>query len=253
MVEEALYGLLRQEASAARFEWGPSGAQALAVAPGCTVVIDVLSFTTAVSVALGKGMSVLPYDLSLPGAEEFAAAHDAQVAVRRREVSDARPWSLSPAALRAAPTAPRLVLPSPNGSAICAFAEGTVVAGCLRNARATARWALHNGFGTTAAPICVVAAGERWPDGSLRPALEDALGSGAVLSHLAEEGCQLSPEAEAVAGVYRSAGDLASLLRNCGTGLELAAMGFSEDVEIALELDSDSVVPVLSNGAFAVP
>src|SRR3712207_7664615 len=37
------------------------------------------------------------------------------LAVDRREVTDERPWSLSPAALRAAPAAARLVLPSPNG------------------------------------------------------------------------------------------------------------------------------------------
>ncbi len=62
----------------------------------------------------------------------------------------AAPWSLSPAGLRRAPFTPRLVLPSPNGSAICAAAAAaaaasasdggvtdggvTVIAGCLRNA-----------------------------------------------------------------------------------------------------------------------
>ena len=41
---------------------------------GCLVVVDVLSFTTAVTVAVGRGMAVLPYRLSDPGAEAFAGS-----------------------------------------------------------------------------------------------------------------------------------------------------------------------------------
>lgn len=75
------------------------------------------------------------------------------------------------------------------GSAICAAAGATgrpVVAGCLRNAPAVARWLLAEGYGGTDAPIGVVAAGERWPDLTLRPAVEDLLGAAAVLDGLSE-------------------------------------------------------------------
>src|SRR5882724_611215 len=105
-----------------RFEWGPAGAAALAPSSSCLVVVDVLSFSTSVTVAAEAGTRVYPYAWRDESAAEFARSHQAQLAVGRRAVSAARPWSLSPAALRRAPFTPRLVLPSPNGSAICAAA-----------------------------------------------------------------------------------------------------------------------------------
>ena len=93
--------------------------------------------------------------------------------------------------------ASRLVLPSPNGSAIAAAAPGVTVAASLRNASAVAEW-LSERFRGDVEPVSVIAAGERWPDGSLRPALEDLLGAGAVLSALvARTGVSESPEAAA--------------------------------------------------------
>ena len=111
---------------------------------------------------------------------ELAERVGAVLATGRRAATPDHPWSLSPAALRAAPAPARLVLPSPNGSAIAAAAPPgvTVVAGCLRNATAVGRRVARAG------PVTVVPAGERWPDGSLRPALEDLLGAGAVVAAL---------------------------------------------------------------------
>jgi 2-phosphosulfolactate phosphatase len=192
MVEEFVGGQLAQSAAAVRFEWGPTGAAALGTKDECLVVIDVLSFTTAVTVATGRGIAVLPCRLPDPGARALAAVNGAELAVRRRDMSREHPWSLSPAALARAPFTPRLVLPSPNGSAIAAAARGVVVAACLRNAAAGATWALQHGYGTEERPIAVIASGERWPDGSLRPALEDGLGAGAVLGPLSAAGCRLS-------------------------------------------------------------
>ncbi len=59
-------------------------------------------------------------------------------------------------------------------------------------------------------PALLAVAGhrERWSDGSLRPAPEDAVGAGAVLSQLQEAGCQLSAEAVVTATFYRSANDV---------------------------------------------
>ena len=241
---------LGQDSFPVRFDWGPVGAEALSEGHGCVIVVDVLSFTTSVSVATGRGMAVYPYALDAPGAEAFAASHRAELAVRRRDLSAERPWALSPASLARAPVTARLVLPSPNGSAISAIARGTVVAGCLRNASAVADWVLAQSFGASGRPLAVIAAGERWPDGSLRPALEDALGAGAVLSRLGAAGLELSSEAQVAATTFDALADVAGCIRACGSARALAAAGFPHDVEFALERDADHHVPVLSDGAF---
>jgi 2-phosphosulfolactate phosphatase len=42
-----------------RFDWGPTGAAAMAA--DVTVVVDVLSFTTTLSVAVERGIEVFPF------------------------------------------------------------------------------------------------------------------------------------------------------------------------------------------------
>jgi 2-phosphosulfolactate phosphatase len=266
-----------------RFEWGPAGAAALAPSSSCLVVVDVLSFSTSVTVAAEAGTRVYPCAWPDESAGEFARSHRAELAVGRRAVSAERPWSLSPAALRRAPFVPRLVLPSPNGSAICAAAgagmgrgggaardegadaaEGTgagaatVIAGCLRNAAAVGRF-LRGARGA----VTVIAAGERWPDGSLRPALEDLLGAGAILAALRDLGdlqapatlgdpgpCVLSLEAEAARACFEATADVAAAVSGCASGRELIEGGFGDDVAIAVEIDACGLVPVLADGAF---
>ncbi|MEW2393538.1 hypothetical protein AB0933_34770 [Streptomyces venezuelae] len=107
-----------------RFDWGPTGAERLASDAACLVVVDVLSFTTAVTVAVEAGTRVFPYRWRDETAAAFAEQMGADLAVGRRMATPTAPWSLSPAALRRAPFTPRLVLPSPNGSAIAALAGG---------------------------------------------------------------------------------------------------------------------------------
>ena len=129
-------------------------------------------------------------------------------------------------------------------------ADGLVVACSLRNVAAVAHW-LRGRAGTPEDPVSVIAAGERWPDGSLRPALEDLLGAGALLSALAQEGNHLlSPEAEAAVATYRGTGSVPYAVRGCASGLELVDRGFSDDVEMASELSVSAAVPVLTDGAF---
>lgn len=241
-----------QTGSGARFDWGAVGAQRLAAEAACLVVVDVLSFTTSVTVAVEAGTRVHPYAWRDASAAEFADRMDARLATGRRTSTPDSPWSLSPAALRTAPFTPRLVLPSPNGSAISAAAGGsTVVAGCLRNATAVASWLARRGYGTLDRPVAVIAAGERWPDGSLRPALEDLLGAGAVLAVLrSRSGCALSAEAAAAAACFDSTPDITAAVIACASGRELVGGGFADDVAIATERDSCDVVPVLVDGAF---
>lgn len=244
-----------QQAYGVRFEWGPSGARRLGREVACLVVVDVLSFTTSVSVAVEAGTEVFPYAWRDETAAAFAREKAAASAVGRRAATPESPWSLSPAALRKAPFTPRLVLPSPNGSAIAAAADGaTVVAGSLRNASAVGRWLALHGYGTRERPVAVIGAGERWPDGSLRPALEDLLGAGAVITALAARGAgALSPEAAAARSCFTGTPDVAAAVTACSSGLELSRGGFADDVTIAVELDAATIVPVLTDGAFSAP
>ncbi|MFD4374237.1 2-phosphosulfolactate phosphatase [Streptomyces sp. NPDC058486] len=236
------------------FGWGPVEARALAPAAACVVVVDVLSFTTAVGVAVERGSAVHPYRWRDATAVAYARERDATLAVGRREATPDHPWSLSPAALRTAPAPARLVLPSPNGSTIAAEAAdgAAVVAASLRNRTAVARWLARHGYGSGERPLAVIASGERWPDGSLRPALEDHLGAGAVLDALRTlaPGLHLTPEATAAATLWAATEDPAAALHGCDSGRELYEYGCPRDVEVAAELDASTTVPVLVDGAF---
>jgi len=245
----------RQSPHGVRFEWGLAGATALAASSSCLVIVDVLSFTTSVTVAVEAGTQVFPYAWRDETAAGFARQQHAQLAAGHRAPSADSPWTLSPAALRRAPFTARLVLPSPNGSAICAAAASgpaTVIAACLRNAGAAARWLTRQSLGTPDRPVTVIAAGEHWPDGSLRPALEDLLGAGAVIAALHGQGRgPLSAEAEAARACYQATPDVAAAVADSASGRELAGRGFGADVAVAAEIGSCSVTPVLTGPAFA--
>jgi 2-phosphosulfolactate phosphatase len=254
-----------QDGFRARFDWGPGGAEAVGRGADIVAVVDVLSFTTTLSVAADRGIEVFPYRFRDESAVGYAERRGAVLAVGRAEAGDGR-VSLSPGTVRAAAGLRRLVLPSPNGSAISQrlAAGGAVVVGvALRNATAAARWvaaSLANGPHRT---VAVVAAGERWPDGSLRPAVEDLWGAGAFLAALAAVGgggaggggggggVTLSPEAGAAVAAYRDvAGRLPAALWECAGGRELRGYGFPDDVRVAAEVDGSTSVPVLVGESF---
>lgn len=233
-----------------RFDWGLVGARALVAGArpdDIAVVVDVLSFTTTLTVAVEQGIAVHPYPWSAAEAPAYAEARGAVLARGRREGLVTGEVSLSPASFEGVAGVDRVVLPSPNGSAISfalAQAGVTVVGASLRNVSAVARW-----LSTRKGRVSVVAAGERWPDDSLRPAVEDLWGAGAVVAALGSAGA--SPEARAAAAAYTSVrAELGSVLPICDSGRELVEAGFARDVEIAARLDVTSVVPVLRDGAF---
>ncbi len=244
---------LTQAPAGVRFEWGAVGAGLLAEACAILVVVDVLSFSTATSVAVERGMRVHPFPWRGEDARAYGGRVGAVVASGRRAATAEHPWSLSPAALRRAPVVADLVLPSPNGATICAAASSTgteVVAGCLRNASAVSAWLRAQGYGTADRPIGVIAAGERWPDATLRPALEDLLGAALILDGLATLQDGFSVEAAVAVAVLDGVPDLAAAVRGSGSGRELMAGGFGGDVEVAVEIDSSDVVPLLYGGIF---
>jgi 2-phosphosulfolactate phosphatase len=85
-------------------------AQAIGSGVDAVVVVDVLSFTTAVSVATTKGALIFPYPWE-DGASEFAASKHADLAGTRAEGG----LSLSPVSLLSVGRDDRVVLCSPNG------------------------------------------------------------------------------------------------------------------------------------------
>ncbi len=235
-----------------RLEWGPTGAASL-VGGGSSgaevaVVVDVLSFTTTLTVALERGITVLPFAWRDERASAYAGERDAVLATGRLEGGAG--VSLSPASMQAAEGVQRVVLPSPNGSSICfglRDAGALVVGACLRNRAAVAGWlAPRVAAGDR---VAVVAAGERWSDGTLRPAAEDLWGAGAVLDLLPH--ATLSVEARLAASAFAAVrSTLGPDLLGCTSGHELVAKGFAEDVRIAAELDACGVVPVLDGEGF---
>lgn len=222
-------------------EWGPMGARALAERCDALVLVDVLSFTTSVTIAVRGGVLVWPHAYGAEGAEHLAREIGAVLA-RGRSTREGP--TLSPASLLDLTPGTRLILPSPNGSGIAhtVISAGIpVYAACLRNATAVvARLAGLERVG-------LVPSGERWSDGSLRPAYEDLVGAGAIAAGLgAHEGRGSGSDAQAAALAFLARRPLAE----CPSGRDLIERGFLSDVQLADDLDVDDVVPVLRNGRF---
>jgi 2-phosphosulfolactate phosphatase len=229
-----------QHGADVRLAEGADDLAALAPLAGTVVVIDVLSFSTCVSVTVAAGSVVLP----LPwrdGRAGSAAADAGAVLAGPRSLTEP---SLSPLSLRSLPAGTTLALPSPNGAraVLLAARHASVAVGCLRNATATADVVIG-----LPGPIVLAAAGERWPDDRLRPALEDRLGAGLVARLLRERGLSLSAEARAAADLATPT-ELAAAVRDCASGRELAGRGFAADVDSATEVDADARAAVLLDG-----
>jgi 2-phosphosulfolactate phosphatase len=243
-----------------RFDWGAHGAAAIAAGADVVLVVDVLSFGTAVDCALAAGVEVFPFadaDGLRTDADAYAASRGAVLAGERTTdaAAPAVP-TLSPSSFTPEQAGLSVVLPSPNGSSLCfQLAEGgaEVVAVSLRNRRAVARWVLERQSAKEGRFIvAVVAAGERWENGDARFAVEDLLGAGSVIEALIDVGLDhCSPEAAAAGSAFggmRQA--VRHLLRASGSGRQLIERGFGRDVALATELDASTQVPVLREWSF---
>ncbi|MFC5219617.1 2-phosphosulfolactate phosphatase [Streptomyces coerulescens] len=199
-------------------------------------------------------------------AEAYARRAGAQLAVDRQAVPSAAPWSLapgpsppltySPTHLRDAPVVDRLAPPSSNGAAIAAAAPTgiSVVAAFLRNVSCVGDWLNSRGYGMARRPVAVIAAGEQWPDGSLRLTVEDLLGAGAVISELcAECAAPLSAEAAAAKAGYEGTADVPHAIATSASGRHPAETGFVEDVVIAAHEDVCPFVPVRDGDSAFIP
>ena len=223
-----------------RLEWGEQGVNLLTPISDVIVIVDVLSFTTCVEIATSRKAIIYPYRGKLEMAGEFARSVGAELAEKNRGAK----YSLSPLSMTKIPAGIKLVLPSPNGSTLTlATGDTLTIAGSLRNARAVAKAVKKHGR-----QIAVIPAGERWPNGSLRPSFEDLIGAGAIINFL--DG-KCSPEAHAARSAFLAAKEnLENLLLQCGSGKELVERGYKEDVLLAAKLNISDYVPTLKRGAY---
>lgn len=231
-----------QEAYDIRFEWGIEGAKNLSAQVDVAIVVDVLSFSSCVDMAVSRGAILYPFLFKDDRARELANNIGAKLASPTRSKNE---LCLSPATMNLLNANDKVVLPSPNGSSISFEIQcKTVICGSLRNAEAVARHALSVG-----SKILVIAAGEKWKSGeSLRPSLEDQIGAGAIISYLTGS---KSPEAQGTEAIFKhSASQLHQVLSDCSSGRELIEKGFPEDVRLAAELNISNSVPVLQEKAY---
>ena len=233
-----------------RFDWGRSGVERAATRGDVIIVVDTLSFSTTVIAAVGKGANVLPCreDDDL---HEVAQQVKAEVAVGRKEVPHRGRFSLSPLTCTEIEPGTRIVLPSLNGATCVRVAQessSTILIGALINAQAAASRAELSSSQT--AGITVVACGERFKtpaaDGTIRFAVEDYLGAGAILSYLDFD---KSPEARVCENAFIGSRDkLSDILWECESGRELREIGFGDDVRFASQINRYNVVPILRDG-----
>ncbi len=217
-------GALGQAGFTTRLEWGPAGLARAVADSAVVVVVDVMRFSTITCLICEKGGS--------------AALSD--VPADAENLTSNRLHNLEPGG--------RVKVFSLNGGALARTASAlggpVVLAGALRNAHAAGRYArsvARDGV------VTVLAAGEVDPDGSLRPAVEDLLGAGAII---AAAGGDPSPEALVAMAAFSGVEDLEAVLLRCASGRELAGRGATDDVILSAELDVSSVAPLLVDGAF---
>jgi 2-phosphosulfolactate phosphatase len=256
-VDAAAAGFEPWPDSSVHVEWGATGAALAAGRGDVVVVVDVLSFSTTLSIAVSRDFTCLVYSdaeiESLGGPAMAAIRLGAKPLGKRRAVGPGQ-VSLSPASLLTAEPGRRVVFTSLNGATVVSAAAKApaLLVGAPRNATACAELAAQSLARTMAGRITVVACGERWTSvepgvEGMRPAVEDWLGAGAICAALAELGYSLSAEARLAAATWRAPTALEDLAE-CVSARELCAGGFASDVKLALEVDADTLVPARMAG-----
>ena len=243
-------------------EWGIPGALFAARRGDLVLIVDVLSFSTAVAEVIARGSVAFCYSPealdAAGGRTAVAHRHDAAMLARRRNVGPGE-FSLSPASLDAVPRGQRLAMTSLNGGrCVGAAADAPWVAtGWLANRSAVAPRSTTFPADGHAARCTIVPYGETCAGpfmaeqvgelpaanrGFVRPSIEDHLGAGAVVDALSTD-VRRSVEAEAAAAVFERHRDrLESTLAGGASGCELVHRGFGDDVSVAARLDAHRVV-----------
>jgi 2-phosphosulfolactate phosphatase len=182
--------------SSVHVEWGATGAALAADRGDVVVVVDVLTFSTTLSIAVSRDFTCLVYSEaeieSLGGPAMAAIRLGARPLGKQRRVGPGQ-VSLSPASLLRAEPGQRVVFTSLNGATVVSAASkaSALLVGALRNATACAELAAQLMARTRAGRVTIVACGERWSSvepgvEGTRPAVEDWLGAGAICAALAD-------------------------------------------------------------------
>lgn len=247
---------LSQSPFRCRLEWGPIGAARAAERGDVVVIVDVLSFSTAVATAVSRGATIYP----LPHRHEksgLSLPTDAVWAMGRGEVPEQGQYSLSPLTLLNVPAGQSIVLPSLNGGTCCELSRNAphVFIGALVNAEAVAA-EVSRIIESSNHSVTVVACGEREQgvDGrdEIRFAIEDYLGAGAIISVLTVD---KSPEALVCETAFLQKNEfLADVIWDSVSGRELREIGFEADVSFASQQDALTVCPRLQtrDGALVI-
>ncbi|MER6526101.1 2-phosphosulfolactate phosphatase [Streptomyces sp. NPDC001508] len=247
--------------SPVHLDWGIDAAQLAASRGDAVVIVDALSFSTTVILAVAHGAAVLPLARAelerTPDLAELEAEHRARLLA-----NDPADRQLGDVLTDVGKIQPgdRVIVPSQNGGTICsAITDAPAAAiGSFRNRTATAEWGARLLAAGTVGRLTLVAAGSSWSQmgsrNALRPCIEDGVAAGAVAAALRDSGLGLSVEASAMAAAFddvHSNHDIATWLRDTVTGRWLKSLdGPPDDVIDAGRLDASPVVPSLAPDGF---
>jgi len=126
-------------------EWGEWGVRSLLTVADVFIIVDVLSFSTCVDIAVSRGATVWPYPWKDGSARQFARAKGALLAGKRGDR-----YSLSPASLGDLPADSQLVLLSPNGATLSLATAGKPTLGGQGRAESGQAHRRHPGGRTVA-------------------------------------------------------------------------------------------------------
>lgn len=233
-----------------RMDWGVRGVKEASDRGDIIVVVDVLSFSSAITNAVHSGVIIYPFPRT-GDINDYGKLVEAEVCILER--SRARELglpSLSATSFNESHKGKRYIVSSINGATCVKAANknNLVFVGCFLNISAVAN-VVNKIQKEKNLNITVIASGERWNSingepKELRPSIEDYLGAGAILELI--DGTK-SPEAKVCISAYQnSKSELSDLIADSSSGRELKAMEFPEDVEFCSRIDIFEEVPVLT-------
>lgn len=235
-----------------RMDWGVKGVEEASNREDIIIIIDVLSFSSAVTNALHNGVIIYPFPRT-GDINEFGKLVGAEVCIMERaRARELGLPSLSTTSFNEKHRGEKYVLSSINGATCVKAASNssTILIGSLLNVSAVSEIAnkLQKEKNKN---ITVIACGERWKNKDkeeepreLRPCIEDYLAAGAILEKL--DGTK-SPEARVCISAFEnSKTELGELITDSSSGRELIKIEFIEDVEFACQFDIFTEVPFLT-------